>query len=61
MPIIGNLQSVPNMIINAGHGGHGLSISFFCAKAVQSLVEGKTRDFIGEDLWQLVEAKRCLV
>lgn len=61
MPIIGPLEGVPNVLVNAGHGGHGLSISFFCAKAIQDIIEGAPKDKLGEDLWNLVDSKRCLI
>lgn len=34
LPIIGQLSYYPNVVLNAGHGGHGTSISFACAKMV---------------------------
>ena len=31
MPIIGSLPYFPNVVVNSGHGGHGLSLAFYCA------------------------------
>ena len=40
LPIIGAMSHFPNVVLNLGHGGHGTSICFGCAKLVQDTLEG---------------------
>ena len=38
LPIVGAMTHHPNVLLNIGHGGHGLSISFSCAKIIQEMI-----------------------
>ena len=48
LPILGPLSKYPNVLMNAGHGGHGLSISFACAQIISDIVEGKKSELLTE-------------
>ena len=61
LPIIGQLSYFPNVVLNAGHGGHGTSISFACAKMVQDIVDGTEETLFNKQITDACHTKRCFV
>merc|ERR1712166_964994 len=46
LPIIGQMAHFPNVVVNAGQGGHGSTMCLACAKIVHDIVdEPETRYF----------------
>lgn len=44
LPIVGAMKFYPNMFLNAGHSGRGLSYGLVTSKIIEELVEGRKGD-----------------
>jgi glycine/D-amino acid oxidase-like deaminating enzyme len=59
--MVGAMTHHPNVLLNIGHGGHGTSISFSCAKIIEGISKGDRTSYFSKEVVDHVDSKRCLV
>ena len=60
-PIVGALKQQPNVLVNLGHGGHGTSISFSCAKVIDGIIKGDKTGYFDSKVIGHIDSKRCMI
>jgi glycine/D-amino acid oxidase-like deaminating enzyme len=61
VPIVGYMSHYPNVLLNLGHGGHGTTISFACAKLVADIVNMPEIPTFTKEIYDFNSPRRCFV